>query len=144
MGLCGPEDVVDGSSSQHLPHGFIDHLLIVPAANGHGALEAHNEYLLQEGICRDIQTSATGHKSLANDKKTLKHSKQMSNNKKKKVSQTQAASETERTIKVNSEQKRNYRRSLSYSHLFLQTDLCVLKDGRKKKDVIVINPRVVY
>lgn len=126
VGLCGPEDVVDGSSSQHLPHGFIDHLLIVPAANGHGALETHNKHLLQEGICRDIQTSAAGHRSLANDKKTLKHSTTT------KGEPNIEVSETERTIKVNSEQNSGYRHSLSCSHLFLQTDLCVLQDEKKK------------
>lgn len=54
--LCGPEDVVNGSSSQHLPHGLIDDLLIVATANRHGAQEAYNKYLLQEGICGNVQT----------------------------------------------------------------------------------------
>lgn len=51
MGLCGPEDVVDGSCSQHLPHGLVDDLLIVPTAHRHWAQETHGEYLLQEGVC---------------------------------------------------------------------------------------------
>ena len=56
VGLCGPEDVVDGPGGQHLPHGLIDHLLVVATANRHGAQEANSEYLLQEGVCRDAKT----------------------------------------------------------------------------------------
>lgn len=52
VGLCGPEDVVDGSGSQHLPHGLVDHFLIVATAHRHGAQEAHDEHLLQEGVWR--------------------------------------------------------------------------------------------
>lgn len=54
MGLCGPEDVVDGSSSQHLPHGLINDLWIIATANRHGAQETYNKHLLQEGICENI------------------------------------------------------------------------------------------
>lgn len=55
--LCGLEDVVDGSGGQHLPRGLIDHLLIVATAHCHGAQEAHDKHLLQEGVCKNIQTS---------------------------------------------------------------------------------------
>lgn len=55
--LCGPEDVVDGAGGQHLPHGLVDHLLVVAAAHGHGAQEAHGEHLLQEGVCGEDKTS---------------------------------------------------------------------------------------
>lgn len=58
VGLGGPEDVVDGSGRQHLPHGLVDHLLIVAAAHRHRALEAHGKNLLQEGVCGNVQTSA--------------------------------------------------------------------------------------
>lgn len=57
MGLGGPEDVVDGTGSQHLSHGLVDDLLIVATANGHGAKKAHSENLLQEGVCRDSHAS---------------------------------------------------------------------------------------
>ncbi len=51
MGLGGPEDVVDGSGSKHLPHCLIDDLLIVATANCHWTQEAHNKYLLQKWVC---------------------------------------------------------------------------------------------
>lgn len=50
VGLCGPEDVVDGSGRQHLPHGFVDDLLVLATAHRHRAQEAHGEHLLQEGV----------------------------------------------------------------------------------------------
>lgn len=52
VGLCGPEDVVDGPGCQHLPHGFVDDLLALAAAHRHRAQEAYGEHLLQEGVCR--------------------------------------------------------------------------------------------
>lgn len=59
MGLCGPEDVVDGSSGKHLPHGFIDDLLVIATSHSHWAQEAHDKHLLQEGVCHgNEQTSA--------------------------------------------------------------------------------------
>lgn len=51
VGFCGPEDVVDGSGRQHLPHGFVDDLLVLAAAHRHRAQEAHGENLLQERVC---------------------------------------------------------------------------------------------
>lgn len=56
MGLGGPEDVVDGSGGQHLPHGLVDDLLILAAAHRHRAQEAHDEHLLQEGVCGQTST----------------------------------------------------------------------------------------
>lgn len=56
VGLCGPEDVVDGSGGQHLPHGFVDDLLVLAAAHCHRAKEAHGEHLLQEGVYGNAQT----------------------------------------------------------------------------------------
>lgn len=56
MGLCGPEDVVDGSGRQHLPHGFVDDLLVLATAHRHRAQEAHGEHLLQEGVYTNRQT----------------------------------------------------------------------------------------
>lgn len=56
MGLRGPEDVVDGSGRQHLPHGFVDNLLVLATAHRHRAQEAHGEHLLQEGVYGNTQT----------------------------------------------------------------------------------------
>lgn len=56
VGLCGPEDVVDGSGRQHLPHGFVDDLLVLATAHCHRAQEAHGEHLLQEGVYGNTQT----------------------------------------------------------------------------------------
>lgn len=62
MGLGGPEDVVDGSGGQHLPHGLVDDLLILAAAHRHRAQEAHDEHLLQEGVCGEAGKPAPTHK----------------------------------------------------------------------------------
>lgn len=67
VGLCGPEDVVYGSGSQHLPHGLIDDLLIVATAHRHRPQEAHGEHLLQEGVCGSI------HKHVRSIKEIQKH-----------------------------------------------------------------------
>lgn len=56
VGLCGPEDVVDGSGGQHLPHGFVDDFLVLATAHRHRAQEAHGEHLLQERVCGNAKT----------------------------------------------------------------------------------------
>lgn len=56
VGLCGPEDVVDGSRRQHLPHGFVDDLLVLATAHRHRAQEAHGKHLLQERVYGKRQT----------------------------------------------------------------------------------------
>lgn len=56
MGLCGSEDVVDGSSCQHLSHGLIDHLLGLSRTHRHGAQEPHRKHLLQQGVYTHTQT----------------------------------------------------------------------------------------
>lgn len=57
VGLCSLEDVVDGSGRQHLPHGFVDDLLVLATAHRHRAQEAHSKHLLQEGVYGNRQTS---------------------------------------------------------------------------------------
>lgn len=55
MGLCGPEDVMDGPGRQHLPHGFVDDLLVLATAHRHRAQEAHGKHLLQERVYGNTQ-----------------------------------------------------------------------------------------
>lgn len=55
MGLSHPEDVVDGSGSQDLPHGLINYICILSGFHLHGAEEAHNKELMQDRIWKHRQ-----------------------------------------------------------------------------------------
>ncbi len=50
VGFGGFEDVVNCTSGENLPHGFIDHFLCVTGPNGHRTQEPHGKHLLQERI----------------------------------------------------------------------------------------------
>lgn len=50
MRLGHPEDVVDGSGCQDLPHGLGDYVGRLGAPHLHGAQEAHDEELVEDGV----------------------------------------------------------------------------------------------
>lgn len=52
MGLCHPEDVVDGSGCQDLPHGLRDDVCRLGGLHLHGAQEASDEELVEDGVWR--------------------------------------------------------------------------------------------
>lgn len=56
--LGHPEDVVDGSGRQDLPHGLRDDVSRLGAPHLHGAQEAHDEELVQDGVWRTGQSVA--------------------------------------------------------------------------------------
>lgn len=108
MGLCGPEDVMDGSGSQHLPHGFIDDLLVLATAYRHRAQEAHLKYLLQEGVCRNTQAS-------------LAHYCEHHEHQRTRERVNERADEKKGTFNSHIGEEKPYRRFLlSSHHLFLQ------------------------
>lgn len=46
-----PEDVVDGSSRQDLPHCLVDDIRVLCGLHFHGSQETHDEELVQDGVC---------------------------------------------------------------------------------------------
>lgn len=50
--LGHPEDVVDGSGCHDLPHGLGDDVSRLGAPHLHGAQEAHDEELVEDGVWR--------------------------------------------------------------------------------------------
>lgn len=53
MGLGHPEDVVDGSGRQDLPHRLIDDIRVLCGLHFHRSQETHDEQLVQDGVCEN-------------------------------------------------------------------------------------------
>lgn len=63
MGLGHPEDVVDGSGSQDLPHGLRDDIHWLDSLHLHGAQEANDKELVEDRVYAAQKTEKTKHTS---------------------------------------------------------------------------------
>lgn len=57
--LGHPEDVVDGSGGQDLPHCLVDDIWVLCGLHFHGTQETHDEELVQDGICEEFTRDVT-------------------------------------------------------------------------------------